>query len=106
MIRGDEAILFTAVRNLVENAIRHSPEGGVVQIGLCAREVWVRDYGSGFDPKTKHLLFERFWRADASHTGGSGLGLSIVAEIARAQGGKVAAELPCDGGGSLFRLKL
>lgn len=106
MIRGDEAILFTAVRNLVENAIRHSPEGGVVEIGLCAREVWVRDYGSGFDPKTKHLLFERFWRADASHTGGSGLGLSIVAEIARAHGGKVAAELPCDGGGSLFRLKL
>lgn len=105
-VRGDEAILFTAVRNLVENAIRHSPEGGVVVIGVRAREVWVRDYGPGFDPNTRHLLFERFWRADSSQTGGSGLGLSIVAEIARAHGGKVTAELPLEGAGSIFRLEL
>ena len=91
VIRADRAAVYTALRNLVENAIKWCREDGEIVVDVQPRGYVVRDDGPGIDDSTRHLLFERFWRADASAGGGAGLGLSIVAEIAHAHGGHVRA---------------
>jgi len=84
------------LRNLVENAITHTPPDGVIHVrggvdgGLVRVEV--EDTGSGIAPEHLERLFERFYRGDASRTratGGAGLGLAIVKELVEAQGGTV-----------------
>jgi signal transduction histidine kinase len=94
----------------VENAIRHSPAGGVVTVEVeesgLAR---VCDRGPGVPAELKDRLFERFWRArrkERSAVGaGAGLGLSIVAQIAEQHGGRVRVE-DRPGGGAVFALAL
>ena len=93
----------TAVRqiltNLVDNAIRHSPERGVVTVALRTTEgrafLTVRDTGSGMSPEHLTRIFERFYRVDsgrARDAGGNGLGLAIVKHLAEAHGGSTKAE--------------
>jgi len=94
VVLGDEQRLRQVVSNLVQNALRHTPgevpvEVSVQAVGSLAR-LAVRDEGPGIAPEHAKRIFERFYRADPSRTrgsGGSGLGLSIVASIARAHGG-------------------
>ena len=109
-VHGRPDLLFQAVRNLVENAIRHSPPGGVVTVEVdedgCAR---VLDHGPGVPAELKDRLFERFWRGrrkERSAVGaGAGLGLSIVARIAEQHGGQIrVGDRP--GGGAVFSLAL
>jgi signal transduction histidine kinase len=109
-VHGRSDLLFQAVRNLVENAIRHSPSGGIVTVevdeGGGAR---VLDHGPGVPAELKDRLFERFWkgrRKERSAVGaGAGLGLSIVARIAEQHGGRVSVgDRP--GGGATFSLVL
>jgi signal transduction histidine kinase len=94
VVRGDVGQLTRALENLVENALVHGPDDGAVTVSL-AREgaralLTVRDEGPGPDPGDAERLFERFWRGPgASARPGSGLGLSIVAAIARSHGGVV-----------------
>jgi signal transduction histidine kinase len=109
-VHGRPEMLFQAVRNLVENAIRHSPTGGAVTVAVEEDGVArVLDRGPGVPAELKDRLFERFWRArrkERSAVGaGAGLGLSIVAQIAEQHGGRVSVgDRP--GGGAVFSLVL
>jgi light-regulated signal transduction histidine kinase (bacteriophytochrome) len=69
-------------KNLVENAIQHSPAGGGVTVTIDTDRLCVRDEGPGIPEEELPKLFERFWRGSMRHNEGAGLGLSICAEIA------------------------
>jgi signal transduction histidine kinase len=112
MALGDAARLGQAVRNLVENAIKFSPEGGEVVVTTWAADgevgVTVRDQGPGVALEVRERIFDRFFRADPSRTrstGGGGRGLAISREIALAHAGRVWVD---DAGahGSAFSLAL
>ncbi|HEX8207920.1 MAG TPA: HAMP domain-containing sensor histidine kinase [Solirubrobacteraceae bacterium] len=105
VVRGDAERLGRAVSNLLDNAAKHSPDGGVVEVAVAADgAVTVRDHGPGVPDDDKPLIFDRFYRGATSRgRPGSGLGLAIVRQVAEAHGGDVAvADAP--GGGALFRL--
>ena len=97
---GDQLSLRRALTNLVENAIRYNRAGGHVMVEAAAAPpghvaVVVRDDGIGIPPEGLPHVFDRFYRVDKSRSraeGGSGLGLSIVAKIAREHGGHVDVE--------------
>jgi signal transduction histidine kinase len=104
-VRGDGAMIFRAVRNLAENAIKHTAPGTVVEleVGDVGR-VAVMDRGPGVPEKDRALIFRRFWRTDRNPTQGAGLGLAIVAKIAEIHAGTVTvASRP--GGGAVFTLQ-
>ena len=97
--RGDGAALRRALLNLVENAVKYTPAGGKVEIGLARAdgfaEITVADTGIGIDPAEVERIFEPFHRLDAARahdTGGAGLGLAIARSIVIAHGGTIAVE--------------
>jgi two-component system, OmpR family, sensor histidine kinase MprB len=95
-----------AVGNLLDNALKWSPEGGVVEVSCHGGVVTVRDHGPGIAEEDLPHVFDRFYRAAAARAlPGSGLGLAIVAQVAQAEGGSVWAGLP-PGGGAIFRFEL
>ena len=98
--------LGRAVNNLLDNAAKHSPPGGPVEVVVRAGELTVRDHGAGVPAADAPHVFDRFYRgANARGRPGSGLGLAIVRQVAEAHGGSVGvASAP--GGGALFRLSL
>jgi two-component system sensor histidine kinase MprB len=104
LVRGDPQRIHRAIANLVDNALKWSPPGGEVELGLSAGELTVRDHGPGFSDGDVERVFERFYRAEeARGMPGSGLGLAIVRQAAEAHGGSVeAANAP--GGGALLRV--
>lgn len=109
---GDRDLLVTALRNLIDNAIRYSPENTRVGVGVRAKDgliaVSVTDQGEGLTPEDQERVFERFYRVDAArsrHTGGTGLGLSIVKHVASNHGGEVTL-WSRPGQGSTFTLRL
>jgi two-component system, OmpR family, sensor histidine kinase SenX3 len=111
-IRGDERQLVSAVGNLVENAVKYSQPGDVVQIrtrlDANAVEVMVADQGIGIPSRDIDRVFERFYRVDKARsreTGGTGLGLSIVRHVATNHGGEVLVSSQ-EGEGSTFVLRL
>jgi two-component system sensor histidine kinase MprB len=105
-IRGVRSRVARAVTNLLDNAAKWSPSGGVVEVAVADGEVTVRDHGPGIAPEDSGRVFDRFWRAStARHLPGSGLGLSIVKDVAETHGGAVTLEHPSDGG-ARFRLRL
>ena len=87
---GDRGLLFEAIGNLLDNAIRFAPEGGRVQLSARVEQgatcIVVEDSGPGIAEAERSLVFQRFHRAEASKGGGFGLGLSIVAAIAGLHG--------------------
>ena len=97
MVDGDAAQLGRAIRNLLDNAIRHTPSGSTVTVCVEARPggalLRVCDEGSGFLPEIRERAFEPFTRGDPARdtrTGTAGLGLAIVRGIVAAHGGSVA----------------
>jgi signal transduction histidine kinase len=87
------------LNNLLDNALRHTPEGGVVRVAIETKpacvQVEVSDTGEGIDKKDLPHIFERFYRGEKSRsraTGGAGLGLAIAAGIVEAHGGQIWAE--------------
>ncbi len=92
--------------NLLDNAVKWSPPGGRVEVGVRDGEVTVRDHGPGIaEPDLAHV-FDRFYRAPTARgLPGSGLGLAIVRQVAEAHGGVARAEA-AEGGGARLRLRL
>jgi signal transduction histidine kinase len=105
---GDEQRILQITRNLVENALKHTPAGTNVSVEAawmdgraCLR---VRDNGPGIPERDREHLFERFYRADGGKASGSGLGLAIASELARHMEG--ALELRSGEGETVFALVL
>lgn len=92
LIHGNAEVLAQAVRNLVENALTHTPPGTTVEIEVTPEPaIYVRDQGPGVPEAERELIFRRFWRRDRRRRGTSGgLGLSIVSRIAEAHRGSVS----------------
>lgn len=96
LVRGDRDRLRQVLLNLAENAVKYTPEGGVVTFSLENRDGWVcisvSDTGIGISEEQQAAIFERFYRTDKARSremGGSGLGLSIAQRIAQAHNGKI-----------------
>ena len=113
IVRGDREKLRQALGNLVDNAIKYSPEGGPIVIaGRVEPEhvvLSVRDLGIGIPAEEREHVFERFHRVDtrlSRTTQGVGLGLYICRVIVEAHGGQVWAESPGPGRGSTFFIRL
>jgi len=112
-VQGDPTILRQAVFNLVDNAIKYTPEGGTIRVGVRAAGAGealleVADSGPGIAPEHREKIFERFYRIDADRSrarGGSGLGLSIARWAVGLHGGRIELET-AEGKGSAFRVHL
>jgi two-component system sensor histidine kinase MprB len=107
-IKGVKVRVARAITNLLDNAAKYSPAGATVDVAVANGEISVRDHGPGVAAEDATRVFDRFWRSnDARHLPGSGLGLSIVKDVAESHGGSVTLERPIDGGGGArFRLRL
>jgi two-component system, OmpR family, sensor histidine kinase KdpD len=109
--RFDFVHTLRIVGNLLDNALRHTPEGGLVELRAERDDRWlvftVADRGAGVASDEKNRIFEAFYRpAQATpDVGHAGLGLSIARSLADLQGGSVSYH-PRDGGGSIFELRL
>ena len=92
--------------NLLDNALKWSPDGAVVEVTCGDGTVTVRDHGPGISAEDLPHIFDRFYRAPgARRLPGSGLGLAIVAQVAEDEGGSITAGSAIDGGGgAIFRL--
>ncbi len=105
-LQADRSRLHRALLNLIDNAVRYSPDGGVVEVELAQRGGWcqisVRDRGPGLSDEDLEHMFERFYRGDPSRVrsqrSGSGLGLAIVQQIAVTHGGRIQASNHPQGG--------
>lgn len=109
----DDDRIAQMLGNLLDNALRHTPRGGRVEIGAMRRddsvEMWVSDTGEGIPPQHLERIFERFYRIDparARSSGGSGIGLAIARAIVAAHGGRMWAESSGRGGGARFIVAL
>ncbi|HEX8714539.1 MAG TPA: HAMP domain-containing sensor histidine kinase, partial [Solirubrobacteraceae bacterium] len=102
LVRGDGGRINRAVSNLLDNARKWSPPGGVVEVTLRDGVLSVRDHGPGFAEHDLPHVFERFYRSErARKQPGSGLGLAIVRQAAEAHGGFARAGNAADGGARL-----
>lgn len=111
-VRGDAHRLMRLVGNLVDNAIRYTPDGGTITLSLFRDGDWacieVADTGTGITPENLPHVFERFYMVDKARSrveGGSGLGLAIVKAIAEQHGGRVTVQSE-PGKGSTFTVWL
>jgi signal transduction histidine kinase len=99
IVEGDEIRLRQVVVNLIDNAIKYTPEGGTITLVVRSEGqkamLEVSDTGIGISPEARPKVFDRFFRAEEARTNrtpGSGLGLSIVKTIVEAHGGSVSVE--------------
>jgi signal transduction histidine kinase len=111
---GDHDRVRQVIVNLVENAIKYSPDGGEIEVGLANTDagekvrLWVADQGIGIPVKEQRRIFEKFYRLDPNQTrgvGGTGLGLYICRELVHRMGGAIEVRA-AEGGGSVFTVDL
>ncbi len=106
VVHGSRERLHRAVSNLLDNAVKWSPDGGTVEVRVADAAVSVRDHGPGIAEEDLAKVFDRFYRAPSARgLPGSGLGLAIVRQVAESHGGEVSAAR-ADGGGTIVRLQL
>ena len=113
VVTGDPRLLERAMGNLLDNAIKYTPEGGSLEVATIAENgeavFRVRDSGPGIPESELPHVFERFYRPDSARTreaGGSGLGLAIVRAVAESHGGRALLQ-PGEGGhGTVAELRL
>jgi CheY-like chemotaxis protein len=112
-VRGDPERLQQVLLNLVSNALKFTPEGGIIRIGLRADdpdvEIIVSDTGQGINPQFLPYIFDPFRQADPSTTrqhGGLGLGLAVVKHLVDLHGGVVRAYSHGEGYGAAFSIRL
>ena len=111
-VRGDSGRLMQVLANLLSNAAKYSPEGGVITVGADAAEeavrIWVKDEGPGIPDSFHERIFQKFSQADASDTrqkSGTGLGLSITKAIVERHGGTIGFKT-ADRAGTTFYFDL
>jgi two-component system OmpR family sensor kinase/two-component system sensor histidine kinase BaeS len=113
-VHADPGRLVQVLSNLVVNALRHTPEGGIISLDAVPIEgglrITVTDTGVGIPPENLPYIFDRLWRGDRSraredHTSGYGLGLPIARQLVRAHGGELTAQSEI-GKGSTFTIEL
>ena len=117
-LTGDGDRLMQVLMNLLDNALKHSPQDSTINVQGDQDSYHIRlticDQGQGFNPKDLPYIFERLYRGDSSRARldadrqrqGSGLGLAIAKEIVTAHGGSLMAQNDPDHGGALFQLEL
>lgn len=118
--RGNADYLIQLWTNLINNAVKFSPDGGLVSIALYGGRVgeegrsgagdelvcWVSDEGCGMDAETREHLFDRFYQGDTSHASeGNGLGLALCRRIVELHGGEISVD-STPGRGSVFEVRL
>jgi signal transduction histidine kinase len=98
-IKGEEILMERMVSNIIDNAIRYTPSGGKVEVGLENKDgkpmLQVQDTGIGIPEESLSLIFDRFYVVDKSRskeTGGLGLGLSIVKQVADSHGAEIEVQ--------------
>jgi two-component system sensor histidine kinase BaeS len=113
MVLADAGRVVQVLTNLLSNALRHTPAGGLVVVGVKAQEVGilfeVSDTGVGISPEHLPRIFERFYRVEKSRSregGGSGLGLAICRALVEAMGGSISAASAGAGRGATFAFVL
>ncbi|MFF6983443.1 sensor histidine kinase [Streptomyces sp. NPDC008343] len=105
-VRAEPAALERAVVNILDNAVKFSPEGGTVEVQLTDGVLTVRDHGPGIPTDELPHVFDRFWRSPSARAlPGSGLGLSIVARTVQQAGGQVTLA-HAEGGGTVATVRL
>lgn len=105
-VRAEPSGLERAIVNILDNAVKFSPEGGTVDVTLKDGELTVRDHGPGIPTEELPHVFDRFWRSPSARAlPGSGLGLSIVARTVQQSGGEVSLT-PAAGGGTVATVRL
>jgi two-component system OmpR family sensor kinase/two-component system sensor histidine kinase BaeS len=119
-VQADPDRVAQVLRNLLVNALQHTPPGGSVTVSAATKtkavEIAIADTGEGISPEDLPHVFERFWRADPARAraetggeeplaGGTGLGLSVAQSLVRAQGGRIWVESTL-GKGTVFRFTL
>lgn len=103
-INGNEDILYRAVLNLLENALKHTPEKSQVKVIVDDRRIVIRDYGKPISEDDQMRIFEAFEKAPENiNSKGSGLGLAIVRKAAEIHGGSIALETRKDGNDFVLR---
>jgi signal transduction histidine kinase len=110
-VQGDRHLLFQAISNLVDNAVKFTPSGGRVRLDVTQSSsdalVAVADSGPGIPAEARERVLERFVRLDSSRGApGSGLGLSLVAAVARLHGGAIELDDNAPGLRAVLRLPL
>ncbi len=113
IVTGDAERLQQIVWNILTNAVKFTPKGGIIEIGLERRDsraaIIVRDTGRGIKSEDIPYIFDRFRQADSSNTrraGGLGLGLSLVKNLVELHGGSITVESEGEGKGSKFTVQL
>jgi two-component system sensor histidine kinase BaeS len=107
----DAGRMEQVLKNLVENALRHTPKGGEVSLGVSGSnpvEIWVKDNGEGINREDLPFIFDRFYRVDKARGGNSGkmgLGLAICKALVQAQGGTIQAESAGKGQGTRITIR-
>ena len=111
-LHGDEELIKRMILNLLDNAVKYTPEGGEISVGLFRQngnaEIVVCDTGIGIPETDQRRVFDRFYRVDKARSralGGAGLGLSIVSWIVEAHEGQIEIE-STPGRGSTFKVQL
>jgi two-component system, OmpR family, manganese sensing sensor histidine kinase len=111
-VLAEPDLLRQAVTNLLTNAHRYTPQGGVIEVRLFSSHRWavlqVKDSGVGIEPADLPRIFDRFYRADrvrSRQTGGFGLGLAIARQVVEAHNGEITVE-SAPGQGAIFEIKL
>jgi two-component system sensor histidine kinase BaeS len=111
ILEADVIRLRQVIVNLLDNAVKYTPVGGTVEVGVKrfgqSALLYVQDNGPGIAPECLPHIFERFYRSDRARSrtsGGSGLGLAIVKAICAAHGAEVSV-VSAEGVGSCFTIK-
>ncbi|MEU9405244.1 HAMP domain-containing sensor histidine kinase [Streptomyces sp. NPDC048281] len=105
-VRAEPSALERAIVNILDNAVKFSPEGGKIDVALDRGVLTVRDHGPGIAEEELPHVFDRFWRSPSARAlPGSGLGLSIVARTVQQAGGDVTLAR-ADGGGTVATVRL
>jgi len=112
LVKADRLVLREAITNVVDNAIKYSPQGSTIHIRVQSNNgraiLTVADEGAGIAPEHRERIFDRFFRLDEARSrenGGTGLGLAIARWAVEVNGGQITVDSGATGG-SIFRIAL